>query len=81
VFAALVPDMNIAVPAIAFLRARGVDMVSAREEAWGDYIVTRSRDRLDATGSCRVLCGTFETSEAMTEEVTKSLTRLKPARH
>jgi predicted nuclease of predicted toxin-antitoxin system len=28
--------MNIAVPVIAFLRARGVDVVSAREEDWGD---------------------------------------------
>jgi predicted nuclease of predicted toxin-antitoxin system len=28
--------MNIAVPVIAFLRARGVGVVSAREEDWGD---------------------------------------------
>ena len=33
----LVADMNIAVPVIAFLRARGVDVVSAREEEWGDF--------------------------------------------
>ena len=32
----LVADMNIAVPVIAILRARGVDVVSAREEDWGD---------------------------------------------
>lgn len=32
----LVADMNIAVPVIAFLRARGVDVVSAHEEGWGD---------------------------------------------
>ena len=33
----LVADMNIAVPVITFLRARGVDVVSAREEEWGDF--------------------------------------------
>jgi predicted nuclease of predicted toxin-antitoxin system len=36
VFPSLVADMNIAVEVIAFLRARGVDVVSAREQAWGD---------------------------------------------
>jgi len=33
---ALVADMNIAAPVIAFLRARGVDVASAREQGWGD---------------------------------------------
>ncbi|MCZ6680793.1 MAG: DUF5615 family PIN-like protein [Candidatus Poribacteria bacterium] len=30
----LVADMNIAVPVVQFLRAQGVDVVSAREEGW-----------------------------------------------
>lgn len=30
----LLADMNIAVPAIEYLRRRGVDVVSAREEGW-----------------------------------------------
>ena len=30
----LVADMNIAVPVIQFLRANGVDVISAREEGW-----------------------------------------------
>ena len=30
----LAADMNIAVPVIQFLRAQGVDVVSAREEGW-----------------------------------------------
>jgi predicted nuclease of predicted toxin-antitoxin system len=36
VLPALVADMNIAAPVIPFLRVRGVDVVSAREEDWGD---------------------------------------------
>jgi predicted nuclease of predicted toxin-antitoxin system len=36
VFPSLVADMNIAVEVIAFLRARGIDVVSAREPEWGD---------------------------------------------
>jgi len=33
----LVADMNIAVPVVHFLRAKGVDVVSAREEGWHAY--------------------------------------------
>ena len=33
----LVADMNIAVPIVQFLRAQGVDVVSAREEGWHRY--------------------------------------------
>jgi predicted nuclease of predicted toxin-antitoxin system len=36
VFPSLVADMNIAVEVIAFLRVRGIDVVSAREQEWGD---------------------------------------------
>ena len=32
----LVADMDIAAPVVHFLRAQGVDILSAREEAWGD---------------------------------------------
>ena len=33
----LVADMDIAVTVIRFLREKGVDVVSAREEGWGRY--------------------------------------------
>ena len=32
----LVADMDIAAPVVHFLRAQGVDVLSAREEGWGD---------------------------------------------
>ena len=32
----LVADMNVANPVVHFLREQGVDVVSAREEGWGD---------------------------------------------
>ena len=32
----LVADMDIAVPVVHFLRRQGVDVLSAREEGWGD---------------------------------------------
>ena len=32
----LLADMNIAVPVVHFLRCQGVDVLSAREEGWGD---------------------------------------------
>ena len=32
----LVADMDIAAPVVHFLRAHGVDVLSAREEGWGD---------------------------------------------
>jgi predicted nuclease of predicted toxin-antitoxin system len=32
----LVADMDIAAPVVHFLRAQGVDVLSAREERWGD---------------------------------------------
>lgn len=38
----LVADMNIADPVIHFLREHGVDVVSAREEVWGDSPTARS---------------------------------------
>lgn len=31
----LVADMDIAAPVVHFLRAQGVDILSAREEGWG----------------------------------------------
>lgn len=33
----VVADVNIAVPVVQFLRAQGVDVVSAREEGWHRY--------------------------------------------
>jgi predicted nuclease of predicted toxin-antitoxin system len=32
----LVADMDIAAPVVYFLRRQGVDVLSAREEGWGD---------------------------------------------
>lgn len=32
----LVADMDIAAPVVHFLRAQGIDVLSAREEGWGD---------------------------------------------
>jgi len=32
----LVADMDIASPVVHFLRVQGVDVLSAREERWGD---------------------------------------------
>ena len=33
---AIVADMNVAVPVVRFLRERGVDVISAREQGWGN---------------------------------------------
>jgi predicted nuclease of predicted toxin-antitoxin system len=42
----LVADMDIGVPVVHFLRSQGVDVISAREEEWGDLtdseILTRA---------------------------------------
>jgi predicted nuclease of predicted toxin-antitoxin system len=42
----LVTDMDIGVPVVHFLRSQGVDVISAREEGWGDLtdseILTRA---------------------------------------
>jgi len=50
VLPALVADMDIAVPVVRFLRDRGVDVVSAREEGWGGLSDSQILSRAHAMG-------------------------------
>ena len=54
----LVADINIAVPVVEFLRAQGVDVVSAREEGWHRY---EDRDLLSQAHSMNRFVLTHDT--------------------
>ncbi|ETW94002.1 MAG: hypothetical protein ETSY1_36800, partial [Candidatus Entotheonella factor] len=79
---AMVADMDIAAPVIHFLRTQGADVISAREEGWGDLtdsqILSRSHamDRFVLTHD-----SDFGTLAVHRGEVITGIVYLRPGGH